>query len=322
MTGKGIQSLIPPKEGGEEKKEEEIQVLQVTDKKTFDHSSADENKSLHEDDNFIYSNKGKGRESGNDFVFHLEVEKIKPNPLQPRKNFNDKDLNDLSISIREHGVLQPVIVSKVIKDKEYGTEIEYQLLAGERRLLAAKKAGLERIPAIIRRVNSGKNNLELALIENIQRQDLSPIESARAYSRLQDEFGMTQREIATRVGRSRESIANTIRLLNLSSEIQEALSYGKISESQGRTLLSISDRLEQDRVFNNFLEGKGTRRKNYQIGEDRGASKDVYLEKRLEEAIGSPVKISDYGGKGRIIIQFNSKEEKGELLEKLIGSSD
>ncbi len=148
-------------------------------------------------------------------IFHIEVEKIVPNPYQPRKVFNAEEIQELADSIKEFGVLQPISVSKVVKETSSGTRVEYQLVAGERRLKAAKLAGLPRVPAIIRKGDTPKMKLELALIENIQRSNLNPLESARGYARLQDEFNLTQKDIAARVGKSRETVANTMRLLNL-----------------------------------------------------------------------------------------------------------
>jgi len=200
-------------------------------------------------------------------VFQIEVEKIQPNPYQPRKEFNTDELNDLAQSIREFGVLQPLIVAKVIKEKDSGAEVEYQLIAGERRLRAAKLVGLPRVPAIVKQIDAGKMKLEIALIENIQRSNLNPIESARAYAQLQQEFGVTQKEIAIRVGKSREVVANTMRLLNLPSEIQDALQTGRLTESHGRTLLGISNPAEQRRTFLALLEKKTTiREMNEKMG--------------------------------------------------------
>src|SRR3989344_808909 len=127
-------------------------------------------------------------------VFLIEVDKISPNPQQPRRDFDETALQELAASIREFGILQPIVVTKLEKETELGTQIEYQLIAGERRWRASKMAGLERIPAIIKSVNLAKDRLELAIIENVQRENLNAIEAARAYARLQDEFGLTQRE--------------------------------------------------------------------------------------------------------------------------------
>src|SRR3989344_626061 len=174
-------------------------------------------------------------------VFLIEADKIKPNPHQPRRDFEEQPLKELASSIREFGVLQPIVVTKFEQDTDSGTAVWYELIAGERRLLASKMAGLERIPAIVRKIQTDKERLEMATIEKWQRADLSPIEEARAYAKLQDKFGLTQREISSRIGKSREVVANSVRLLNLPNNIQESVSKGEISGSQARLLLGIAD---------------------------------------------------------------------------------
>ncbi|PIY59517.1 chromosome partitioning protein ParB, partial [Candidatus Wolfebacteria bacterium CG_4_10_14_0_8_um_filter_37_11] len=191
----------------------------------------------------------------NNAIFHIEIEKIKPNPFQPRKTFDEESLKELAASIREFGVIQPIIVTKIVHEIETGTQVEYQLIAGERRLMASKLIGLERIPAIIKRIvpSEGAVQMEMAIVENLQRSSLNPIETARAYAKLQDQFGLTQREVAAKLGKSRETIANAVRLLNLPTEIQDALADGKINESQGRLLLTIDDLSQQIAVFQDLL---------------------------------------------------------------------
>jgi ParB family chromosome partitioning protein len=256
-----------------------------------------------------------------DSVFQIEVDKIKPNPYQPRHEFNDEGLGELAQSIREFGIIQPLVVSKVIKETETGTDVEYQLIAGERRLRAAKIAGLERVPAIVKKVDGNKAKLEMALIENLQRHNLNPIEAAKAYSRLQDEFGLTQKEIAVRVGKSREVIANAMRLLNLPSYIQEALIQNKLNESQARTFLGIESMEEQRRVFENILaKGLSVRAMKSEAQKTEPADPELaYWQKRLEEGLGMPIKIQKHGGKGRVAIEFYSDEEWHGVLEKLLG---
>lgn len=259
--------------------------------------------------------------SGGDSIFQIEVENIKPNPYQPRHEFNDEGLEELAQSIREFGIIQPLIVSKIFKETETGTDVEYQLIAGERRLRAAKLAGLERVPAIVRKVDANRDKLEMALIENLQRHNLNPIEAAKAYSRLQDEFGLTQKEIAVRVGKSREVIANTMRLLNLPSYIQEALMQNKLNESQARTLIGIQSMEEQRRVFENILsKGLSVRAVKSEVQKTEPVDPELaYWQKRLEEGLGMPVKISKHGGKGKVAIEFYSDEEWHGVLEKLLG---
>ena len=273
-------------------------------------------------------------------VFQIEVDKISPNPNQPRKHFDEAALKELAASIREFGVLQPLIVSKIDKETEEGSDVEYQLIAGERRLMAAKLAGLERVPAIVRLMGQKREQLELAIIENIQRENLSPVETARAFSRLQDEFGLTQREIATRLGKSRESVANTIRLLNLPTQIQKALEEGAISESQGRLLLGVSDMKEQLRLFNDIAKNslsvrelKAKIKKNsagvmaatpQQSEDDWIDSEDseaLHVKEQLELFFGAPVKIEKKGASGKIVIAYYSPEELEGILLRLRGKA-
>jgi ParB family chromosome partitioning protein len=261
------------------------------------------------------------RVSEGEHIFQIEADKIKPNPYQPRHEFNDEGLEELAQSIREFGIIQPLVVSKLIKETEMGTDVEYQLIAGERRLRAAKLAGLERVPAIVRKVDANKEKLEMALIENLQRHNLNPIEAAKAYSRLQDEFGLTQKEIAVRVGKSREAVANTMRLLNLPFYLQEALIRNKLNESQARTLLGIQNMEEQRRVFENILsKGLSVRAVRTEAQKAEPADPELaYWQKRLEEGLGMPVKILKNGNKGRVAIEFYSDEEWHGVLEKLLG---
>ncbi len=253
-------------------------------------------------------------------VFHIELDKIAPNPYQPRREFDQTELEELAQSIREFGVLQPIIVSKIIKEAESGAEVEYHIIAGERRWRASKLARLERIPAIVKKVDTGRAKLELALLENIQRSNLNPLEAARAYARLQDEFGLTQREIATRIGKSREAVANAMRLLNLPSQIQDALALGKLSESQGRALLSVHDPAEQLRMFDDLLNKKTTVRVMKDMATATAEDPQrKYWEGQLEERIGAPVKIKRQGGGGTIGIQYYSSEELQGILQRLIG---
>ncbi len=257
-------------------------------------------------------------------IFQIEVEKIKPNPYQPRTTFNQEALHELAQSIREFGVLQPLVVSKIVKETPQGAEVEYQLVAGERRLMASKLIGLPTVPAIVRKVDTARIKLELALIENVQRSNLNPIESARAYSRLQDEFNLTQREIALRVGKSREVVANTLRLLQLPSHIQEALAEGRIGESHARVLLGASNPETQNQLFRNMLEKKTTVRELKQkmpVSSEPFTPRpeEQYWEKRLEEKLGAPAKIIRQGAGGKIMVQFYSEEEYRNILNNIVG---
>ncbi|MEK7147232.1 MAG: ParB/RepB/Spo0J family partition protein [Patescibacteria group bacterium] len=272
-------------------------------------------------------------------IFHIEVEKIKPNPFQPRRDFNQESLKELSESIREFGILQPLVVSKIEKETPTGADVEYQLIAGERRLMAAKLIGWERVPVIVRQVDEKKERLELAIIENVQRSDLNPLETARAYARLQEEFRLTQREVAQRIGKSRETVANTLRLLDLPAFIQEALSQNKISESHARALLAVADAAQQTNLFNELVKSnlsvRELRRKiadaagvqpagdvDSEIDRIKADPESELLSVRLEEALGTRVKVRKIGERGKIMIKFYSREELENILSKIIRSSD
>ena len=267
-------------------------------------------------------------------VFLIEADKITPNPQQPRRDFDETALQELASSIREFGILQPIVVTKVEEVRESGTEVRYILIAGERRWRASQMAGLERIPAIIKSVNLAKDRLELAIIENVQRENLNPIESARAYAKLADEFGLTQREVAARLGKSREVIANTIRLLSLPTAIQDAISRSQISESQGRLLLTVTDQGQQQALFEDLMRSSmsvrelRTRIQSLQkpamkpemiptisIMDPETAS----LQRELEGALGAPVKVERAGETGKLIISFYSPEELRGIIERLKG---
>lgn len=266
-----------------------------------------------------------------DPIFHIEVDKIKPNPFQPRRDFDEEALRELAGSIREYGVLHPLVVSKIETPSEFGTNVEYQLIAGERRLLAAKMIGLERIPAIVKSVMpTDQQRLEIAIIENIQRENLNPIEAARAYAKLQDQFGLTQREIAVKLGKSREVVANAIRLLNLPSHIQDAVARGQVNESQARLLLMVSNLQEQQVFFDSLIrDNLSVRELRHQIDSRRNAG--VYRapiaaapdpeinewEERLREILGTKVKLQKEGTGGKLTISFYSPEELQALIAKL-----
>lgn len=267
-------------------------------------------------------------------VFLIEVEKISPNPQQPRRDFDPVALQELANSIREFGILQPITVTKIEREGETGTEVSYQLIAGERRWRASQLAGLERVPAIIRSVNLEKERLELAILENVQRADLNAIESARAYARLQDEFGLTQREIAARLGKSRESVANTIRLLSLPTMAQEAVAKNQISESQGRLLLTVEDMKHQQMLLDDLLKSnlsvRELKTRIQRIQKPAGptgldgivASHEANpeaddIQRELESLLGTRVKVETSGETGKLIINFYSPEELRGIVEKL-----
>ena len=182
----------------------------------------------------------------NNSVFWIETERVLPNPYQPRKEFNEEALKDLADSIRQYGILQPLVVSRrEIDSADGGFSTQYELIAGERRLRASKIAGLRQIPVIIRIGDDNQTKLELAIIENLQREDLNPIDRAKAFSQLANEFAFKHADIAKKMGKSREYVSNSMRLLALPQEIQDALSHGKISEGHTRPLLMLTDRPDE-----------------------------------------------------------------------------
>jgi len=273
-----------------------------------------------------------------DAVYLIEVEKIKPNPYQPRRNFDEESLKELANSIKEFGILQPLIVSRVEKETPYGQTVEYQLIAGERRLRAAQLIGLEKVPVIIRPSLEERQKLEAAIIENIQRTDLSPLETARSFAKLAEEFGLSQREIAERVGKSRAYIANTLRLLELPSEAQKALEEGKITESHARLILSIENPEKKRALLGEILSRRLTVRETEILTKrilemplgvfvsqkqetsvsDLGDALEKEIEKKLEEIFGTKVEMKKHGDKGKITINFFSDEELEEILKKLV----
>lgn len=264
-------------------------------------------------------------------VFLIEVDRIKGNPYQPRRDFNKEELQSLAESIREHGILQPLIVTKNEEETSSGIKVSYELVAGERRLKAAKIAGLSFIPAIIRQNTEKKQKLELALIENIQRADLNAIEKAKGYEKLTKEFGLTQKEISEKIGQSREGVNNTLRLLNLPIEIQRAIETGKISEGHGRAILSAQTDNQIWAMFNEIV-GKNL---NVRAAENlsrkikgvakivRGVAKNPevrVLESKLEDFFGTKVRLAKSGRRGRILIEFYSPEELTAILDKILKS--
>ncbi|MFH1363845.1 MAG: ParB/RepB/Spo0J family partition protein [Candidatus Omnitrophota bacterium] len=258
-------------------------------------------------------------------IFYIEVEKIRSNPYQPRKTFNQDGLKTLADSIKEYGILQPLLVSRIEKDS--GTE--YQLVAGERRFLAAKIIGLTQVPVIVRDPTE-KEKLEVSLIENVQRVNLNPMEKAEAYKRLQDEFNFTHKDIAHMVGRSRESIANTIRLIDLTQDVKQALRDEKISEGHARAILAVDTAEKQkDLLFKTVRDGLSvrdteslTQKMNIWQPIKKKASLATRemraLEDKIKKALGfKNVKIRIEGGRPKLSILFNSKEEINDLLKKI-----
>lgn len=269
-----------------------------------------------------------------DSIFWVEVEKIKPNPYQPRREFDDARLKDLSESIRMYGILQPLVVTrKEVYRDDGGLSVEYELISGERRLRASKLAGLREVPTLIR---SGEEDprlkLELAIIENLQREDINAVDRARAFERLANEFGMKHVQIAEKVGKSREYVSNTLRILALPVFMLDGLSEGKISDGHTRPLLMLVDHPEeQQTLFKEIImkrmsvrEAEAVARK---IATDRVRKPTrafdpelVELENRLKETLGTRVSIEQRDpatGGGKLTIDFFSSDDLRSLLERV-----
>jgi ParB family chromosome partitioning protein len=261
-------------------------------------------------------------------VFYVEVAKIATNPDQPRRDFDQEALKELSGSIRKYGVLQPLLVSKVEVSSNRGLDVSYQLIAGERRLRAAKMAGLPHVPVIIRDdFKKDRERLEVALIENIQREDLNPLEEAEAYLKLQKEFGLTHREIAEKVNKSREAVSNTIRLVNLPEDMRASLREGKIAFSHARALLAFSDSAKQRTMYEQILNGKVTTKEVESTGSQtsgtrrvrRQDSRYIELEKNLAETLDTHVQIQGAASAGgKIIIKFADLQHLNKIAKSII----
>ena len=267
----------------------------------------------------------------NNAVFFIEVDKIKPNPFQPRREFDPNRLQELADSIRMYGILQPLVVTRHEKIKEDGgIASEYELIAGERRLRASKLAGLKEVPALIRSTqDDDRTKLELAIIENLQREDLNSIDRALAFQQLADKFNFTHAEIGKKVGRSREYISNTIRILLLPQEMQDALRERKISEGHTRPLLMLADRPEEQMVlFREILLKKMTVRDaekiSRKIAYDKVRKKErmfnpeiVEWEEEVSSTFGTRVHIEPREVGGRIEIDYFDEESLRKIMEIL-----
>ena len=262
-------------------------------------------------------------------IFYVEVAKIEANPDQPRHDFDKEALKELSGSIRKYGVLQPLLVSKVETLSVKGIDVSYNLIAGERRLRAAKMAGLPHVPVIIRDdFRHERDRLEVALIENVQRGDLNPPAEAAPYQKLSKDFSLTQREIAEKVGKSREVVANTIRLLNLPQDIRDSLRAGKIARASARALLAFDDPTKQRQVYESILAGGVSSRdvetaasvnkpatKRPRLSE----GKFIELERNLADTLGTHVSIQGaVASGGKIVIKFASLEDLNKIAKSII----
>ena len=257
-------------------------------------------------------------------VIQIPVAEIIPNPRQPRSQFGDEDLEELATSIKQFGLIQPVIVSE-----DPDNQGKFVLIAGERRWLAARKTGLEKIPAIVREA-SDQERLELALVENVQRSDLNPLETAEAFRQLVEDFHLSHDEVASRVNKSRSSVTNTLRLLKLPEDVQAALLRGSISEGHARALLGLTLPQAQSSALQTILyHGLNVRQTEelvQRLNGDKpsrppkpGLPPDLMaLETRLRDRLGTKVRLTHARNGGTIVIHYYSDEELNSLIEQLM----
>ena len=257
----------------------------------------------------------------------VPIDQVIPNPRQPRTNFDPEGLHDLTESIREYGVIQPIILTRG------DGQDTYILIAGERRLMAARQAGLNRIPAIVRDA-SELQRLELALIENVQRSDLGPLETADAYRQLVDDFGLSHEEVAGHVGKSRTAVTNTLRLLKLSPAVKEALAAGAISEGHARNLLALSSPQAQSAALKTIIDRGLNVRQTEELVRRLSGEKPVPkpkpepppeikdLQSRLESSLGTRVRLNRGKKGGTLVIHFYSDEELDVLVDRIARDID
>lgn len=268
-----------------------------------------------------------------DAIFWIEVDKIKPNPYQPRRDFDEAQLKSLADSIRQYGVLQALVVTRKEYEKaEGGLATEYELVAGERRLRAAKLAGLSQVPALIRTAeDTDLMKLEMAIIENIQREDLSPVDRARAFERLVKEFELTHAQVGKKVGKSREYVSNTLRILTLPEFILAALSEGKITEGHTRPLMMLVGRpREQETLFKEIIYKKLNVREAESIARHIAVERArkvldpelADIEDQFKEKLGTRVRIEKRDEGGRVTIDFFNKDDLKHLLERIAADED
>lgn len=255
----------------------------------------------------------------------LGIDEMVPNVFQPRKGFDEEAMDELVASIREKGIIQPLIVRKL--------ENGYEIIAGERRWRAAKQAGLTQVPAIIKDATN-REALELALVENLQREDLNPIEEATAYEQLIKEFGLTHEEISERLGKERSTITNQLRLLRLPAEVKQALIEGKITAGHARAVLSLQSSNEVKEVLETIKKEKLSVRKTERLVQKLSAHKESAIQfdeftpyishytDEIKKRLGTQIRIFDKDGKGKIEIEYYSREELERIIEILIGKEN
>ena len=264
-----------------------------------------------------------------DSVFWIDVERIQPNPYQPRREFSEEGLKSLADSIRQYGVLQPLVVSRSdVEKSDGGLESLYELIAGERRLRASKLAGLKQVPVVIRSGDTNLSKLELAIIENLQREDLNAIDRARALKKLIDDFGISHTETAAKIGKSREYVSNSIRLLSLPEHMQGAIIGKEITEGHARTLLSLNDHPEErESLFREITLKRLSVRAAENIARSiaqervhahhRKTPEMIEFEKKLTETLGTRVIIETNAEGGRLLIDFFSPDDLSALVTSL-----
>lgn len=262
-------------------------------------------------------------------IFWVDTDKIRPNPYQPRREFDEARLQDLALSIRQYGVLQPLTVSRTEVERDDGLTTEYELIAGERRLRAAKIAGVSQVPVIIRTGDTAMMKLELAIIENLQREDLNVVDRARAFFQLANEFKFTHNEIAKKMGRSREYVSNTLRILSLPEEVLQALSEGKITEGHTRPILMLADHPEEQIIlFKEIVYKKITVREAERLARkiafDRVRKKEllpdpeiIEIEEQFQNKLGTRVHIDRKESGGQIRIDYFSTDDLRDILAQL-----
>src|SRR5437660_10618070 len=253
-------------------------------------------------------------------MLELALDQIQPNPYQPRRTFNEASIDELARSVREHGIVQPLVVMRA-GDK-------YKLIAGERRFRAAQKAGLATVPVVVRDSLKSGDALQIALIENIQREDLNPMEEANAYHQLHDEFGMTQEEIAKRVGKERSTVANFLRLLRLPAAVKELLASGQLSMGHARALLSVDSAKKQEALAERVVKHDLNVRQTEVLASGKPQPpkkekpKDVFTrdaEEKLQRTLRTKVTIDRKRRGGMIHIAFGSEDELIRVVEDLMG---
>lgn len=247
----------------------------------------------------------------------LSISAIKANQYQPRTSFDEKKLKELSESIKKHGVIQPVLVRQEGKN--------FELIAGERRLRASKLAGLKKIPAVVAKITNTQS-LEIAILENVQREDLNPLEVSKGYQRLREEFGYTQDQVAKSVGKPRSSIANSLRLLTLPPKVQKELERGGLSEGHGKVLLGVEQNKIDQLLEAVLAEGLSVRaleallqehKTQIQKNKKQKSRDEINLESALSSKLGSKVSIEDTKGKGKMVIKYYSYDELDGIIEKI-----